>query len=134
MPGENRKDYSPDKDLYIKTESMGMIFTLAAFFEDELIGYICFVISKNGFHSRKKRATCCDWFLKKEHRQGLTGVKLVFESEKQLMADGVEEVIIGAMDHLRDAANILQKIGYEKRESLYAKKIRQELKECLTSV
>ena len=85
-----------------------------------LIGYMFFILSYNLHYRTMLMATEDLYFLKKEERKGLVGIKLFKFTEKHLKSLNVNRVIVSTKVHL-DNSRLFEYLKYKFIEKTYSK-------------
>lgn len=113
---------NPDFDAYHDAEMNGLLRVYTARAEGLLIGYAAFFVKKNAHYKDSLQAVQDVVFLRKECRRGFVGIKLLEYADAQLANEGVQVVY----QHVKVRNNfspILKRIGYEKVEEVWAKRL-----------
>lgn len=87
-----------------------------------LIGYAIFIVNRNLHYRRSLQALQDVLFFTSDSRAGLAGFRFIKWCDKQLKAEGVEAVY-HHVKLARDFGPVLERLGYEKVESVYARRI-----------
>lgn len=110
----------PDYDRYKQLCDMGCIRCITCSSDDELIGYIIFIIQPHLHYKTCLTAFEDIYYIKPEYRKGRIGIKLFQYAEKVLKASGVDRVIIHTKIHL-DNSRLFEYLGYKNSDKLYTK-------------
>lgn len=107
---------------YEKLEAGGLLKAWGAWEEGELVGYSCFFLCGHLHYSGLTVAMNDVLFLRKDRRLGMTGIRLIKESEKQLalLAAGPMK-IIWHVKHNTSLGPLLERFGYADEEYSMAK-------------
>lgn len=109
-----------DWERYEHSEKVGCLFSLGAWEDGVLVGYSVFAVSRNGHYKGLKSASNDVLFLRKDKRKGITGIKLIKESEKRLRDMGVKKIVW----HVKFGTvlgDILNRMGYVNEEYIVGK-------------
>lgn len=91
-----------------------------------MIGYMCFLVMTGSLHaSTTIRASCTDWYVIPEERNGLAGVRLKEFAEKSLRNEGVVLMIVDVMSESAPAIRLLEGTGYARGGISYFKILRE---------
>lgn len=116
---------NPDWDVYKLMQEIGKLMWLIARDDGVIVGYSLFVISNN-LHYKDYLYAIEDVFYVVGDRRGRTiGVGLVKKSEELLKARGVD-VITHHAKFTNEFAPFLERLGYEKVETMLAKRLSSE--------
>lgn len=105
----------PDWVKYYALEKAGVLMSLGAWEEGELIGYSVFFVHTHLHYKGLKTATNDVLFLRADKRLGMAGVRLIRESEKQLSKDGSVK-IIWHVKYNTTLGPLLERFGYTPEE------------------
>lgn len=110
----------PDLDQYATLESQGALHVVVARDRGQIVGYHISIVRPH-LHYRNSLSAFTDvYFLRKSHRHGMTGVRLIKEAESTLAARGVQKMFTGTKKHL-DMGPIFTRLGWTETETLYTK-------------
>jgi hypothetical protein len=112
----------PNYDAYNKLSELGILKLITCRKDSELIGYIMFIITPHLHYKSCITAVEDIYFLKKQYRQGRTGIRLFQFAETYLKSLNVNRVIYGTKVHL-DNSKLFEYLGYTFFEKLYTKLI-----------
>ncbi len=121
----------PDWDMYSKIDEIGMLSITTGRKDGKIIGYWAYFIVPN-FHYKSLRIAECDaFYVDKEYRKGRFAIKLLAESEKNVIARGVNKIINKTKEHFKnqngaDASSLFKYAGYTKIENIHAKLIKED--------
>jgi len=111
---------NPDYDTYKRLCDAGMIKIITARDDDKLIGY-CVCIIKYHLHYKDSLTALNDiFYIAKEYRKGLIGVKLFIKTEEILKKYGVQRVAMNTKTH-HDVGVIFDRLGYKETERVFTK-------------
>lgn len=112
----------PDFQLYEAAEKMDAIriYTVRSETEGELVGYAIFFIRHHPHYKNSLQATQDLLFIHPDHRG--PGMKFVSYCDEQLKNDHVD-VVYHLVTTRFDFSPILKRLGYEKNETIYAKRL-----------
>lgn len=80
----------PDADTYQALDQTGSLMTIAAYRDDELIGYSANLVSRNLHYSDLMQCQNDVLFITKAERKGSTGLRLIAETEKRAKERGAQ--------------------------------------------
>ena len=92
-------------------ENTGKFFAIIARMNGVVVGYSGFILDKHLHYEDILVAANDVLFLKKEHRLGMTGIRLLKFSEKFMIDMGANK-ITWHIKHKNDFRNILYRMGY----------------------
>lgn len=111
---------NPDYEMYEKLCNAGFMRIITARNDNELIGY-CICVIKYHLHYKDSLTALNDiFYIKKEYRKGLTGVKLFVKTEEILKKYGVQRIIMNTKTH-HDVGAIFDRLGYHETERVFTK-------------
>jgi GNAT superfamily N-acetyltransferase len=110
----------PDYEVYQKLADAGILKLVTARNDNELIGYIMFIITPHLHYKTCITAAEDIYFLKKEYRKGRIGIRLFQFAEQYLKNINVNRIIYGTKIHL-DNSKLFEYLGYTHFEKLYTK-------------
>ena len=117
---KNGYPLDPNWELYSKLGREGTLKVVTCRKDEELIGYIFFLLHYN-LHYRTMLVAMEDlYYLKKEERKGRTGIRLFKYAEEYLKSLGVNRVILGTKVH-QDNSRLFEYLGYTFFEKLHSK-------------
>lgn len=116
------KDFvlEPDYDAYRRMFSAGMLRTFTCRCDNELIGYIIFIIQPHLHYKSCNTAFEDVYYLKKEFRKGRIGIQLFKYAEDVLKQIGVNRIIMHTKIHM-DNSKLFDYLGYKHTDKLYTK-------------
>lgn len=118
----------PDWEMYAMVEKAGILNITTARDNGKIVGYFAYMIVPN-FHYKSLRIAEGDiFYIDKAYRKSRLVFKLLAESEKNVIAAGVNKIINKTKEHFRNANNLsanllFEHAGYTKIENLYAKMV-----------
>ena len=116
------KDFplDPDYEAYGRLCVAGMLKCITCRVDDMLVGYAIFVVNPH-LHYKSCRTAFEDiYFLKKEFRQGRTGIRLFQYAEDALRNAGVHRIIMHTKLHM-DNSRLFEYLGYKMTDKLFTK-------------
>ena len=113
---------SPDYVAYIQMQELGFLTCVTCRKDGVLIGYIAFFVRPHLHYLTCKTAVEDLYFVQKEHRQGMVGIKLFKKAEEILKAKGVQRIILSCKTNL-DHSKIFEHLGYRFFEKHFDKLI-----------
>jgi hypothetical protein len=114
---------NPDWSSYKKLEENNQFFLFTARVDGELVGYSAFFL-KPHIHYKDMLVGSNDvLFLKKEHRSGLTGIKLLRYSEQKMKEFGANK-ITWHVKYSNDFRPILHRMGYADEDVIVGKMLK----------
>jgi len=105
------KKPNPNFDTYYKLASAGVLHVITARLNGEIVGYTTLLITDLMQHSGVKACFVDSMFLKKEHRKGLTGYRLLKFVENCARTKGAKRLEWGVTIY-NDFSPILKRMGY----------------------
>ena len=115
----------PDLDQYRELERTGALHVVVARERGAIVGYHISIVRPHLHYRRSLSAFTDVYFLRKSHRHGMTGVRLIKAAEETLRARGVQKMFTGTKLTL-DMGPIFQRLGWTPTETLYTKMIGAE--------
>lgn len=113
---------APRWEEYETLARSGILQTITVRDAGMLVGYAAFFVTPH-LHYRDSLTAVSDiFFIKKEYRQGLTGVRLFKVAEHELRKLGVQKMYVSCKLHL-DLGPIFERLGFKPIERTYAKLI-----------
>jgi GNAT superfamily N-acetyltransferase len=111
---------NPDYDMYKKLCDAGLMRIITARDDNKLIGY-CICVIKYHLHYKDSLTALNDiFYISKDYRKGLIGVKLFIKTEEILKKYGVQRVIMNTKMH-HDVGAIFDRLGYKETERVFTK-------------
>lgn len=116
----------PDWEMYEKIEEAGILNITTARCDGVLIGYFIYAIIPN-FHYKSLRIAEGDiFYIDKNYRKGSLAIRLLKESEKNVIAAGANKIINKIKKHFKNphgisAGRLFEYAGYTEIENIYAK-------------
>ncbi len=109
-----------DWPTYHKLDAARMLNITTARDDGALIGYVCYVLVRNPHYKSQYVADCDIFWLDPDRRRGTLGMKLIRESERFVIARGVNQIVTRTKLH-HDLGPLLERLGYEPIERVYTK-------------
>jgi GNAT superfamily N-acetyltransferase len=110
----------PDYEAYGRLAVNDMLRCITCRAEGNLIGYIIFIVQPHLHYMSCKTAFEDIYFVRKEFRQGRTGIRLFQYAEDVLKQDGVNRMIVHTKIHL-DNSRLFEYLVYKHTDKLYTK-------------
>ena len=110
----------PDWERYIGLDSIDALSTVTARDEGVLVGYHIAVISSHLHYRGTLHGITDVYFLKKSHRAGTTGLRMIKAADAEMTRLGVVKRITGAKLHL-DMGPLFKRLGYRETERVFTK-------------
>jgi GNAT superfamily N-acetyltransferase len=119
------KDQVPlgmDFDLYLDMEKRGVLHSLTARKDGQLIGYyIALIVSHHPHNKDAGPVSTTDMFyIASAHRKGGAGAKLLMAAEKMLRAKGVQKATISTKVKMPNK-ELLEALGWENTDIVFQK-------------
>lgn len=113
---------APDVNKYLAMQDAGIVVTLLARKEDQLVGYSITFITKHLHYKHLVYAQNDVLFVDRSHRKGRVGIRLIKETEKICAEKGAKQIVWHAkpdtpLDMLMPA------LGYNTQDVMYSKEI-----------
>lgn len=112
----------PDLDQYAELERSGALHVVVARERGAIVGYHISIVRPHLHYRRSLSAFTDVYFLRKSHRAGMTGVRLIKAAEESLRARGVQKMFTGTKLHM-DMGPIFERLGWTPTETLFTKVI-----------
>lgn len=112
----------PDWDAYSMAEDSGRLVIVTARDQNELVGYSVYFVTMNMHYRLLMTADSDIFWLAKDRRKGMTGIKLIKASEKILKELGVMRILSKVKIH-KDVGKVFERLGYTPIERVYSKSI-----------
>lgn len=112
---DHKLNISLRSDKYVELERSGVLFALAAFDGDRIVGYSVNFVSRLMHSADTVFASNDVIFLSKDHREGKLGMGLIRKTEEEAKRRGAMLMVWGAKPGSRFAA-LLPRLGYEAGE------------------
>lgn len=114
-----------NRGVYLALQDADKILMLTARNDEELIGYLIYIINEDIHHVGSLLAQQDSYFVLKEYRKSLlpVGYRLLDEAESILSKLGVDVVNLYVNKNV-DFGPFLEKMGYLQTDTLYQKRIR----------
>jgi hypothetical protein len=116
------KDFplAPDYKRYWTMAEMGWLVCINCMNDDDLVGYIVFIIQPHLHYSTCITAFEDIYYLKPEYRKGRTGIKMFKYAEEVMKEIGVHRIIYHTKVHL-DNSRLFEYLGYKNTDKTYTK-------------
>ena len=115
-------DLDIDWDTYTQAEEIGVAYTVATFYEDEIVGYIQVFIHKHPHHKDDLCAGSSNFFMKKEHRGTHAANEMLRHTEEVAKDKGIKYVTM--MSNLEQPVDPwLKGNGYHHSDNLFTKEL-----------
>lgn len=109
-----------DWERYIALSNAGEVLTVTARINGQMVGYFIALITPNLHYKSSTIALTDSFFILKEYREGMTGVRLFKYTIKVLKEDiGVDRFHIGCKLHI-DMDKIFKRLGFKPIETYYS--------------
>ena len=113
-------ELEPNWESYYGLEQSGMLQVITCREDEELIGYMMFIVC-SPLHVKSCLTALEDiYYLRKTHRKGRTGIKMFQFAEEHLKSLDVNRIMCSTKVHL-DNSRLLEYLGYTFMEKLYSK-------------
>jgi len=113
---------NPDYDRYEKMFKSGQMRIVTARDDGKLVGY-CILLLYHHIHYKDQFMAMDDiFFIAKDYRKGLTGVKLFIKTEEIMKQYGVKKLSMNVKVH-QDVGPIFERLGYKETERMFTKMI-----------
>lgn len=117
---------SVDHERYAQLDSMGMIYTITARKDGNLVGYaICFLITHMHYKDSGMMALADMYYILPEFRKGGCGARLFVEMENGLRKKGVVRAHMSCKVH-QDHEALFARLGWEFTDKTFSKYIKEE--------
>ncbi len=113
----------PDWHKYRVLEQAGLLDVTTARDCGRLVGYACYIVGANLHYKSLLVAEADIFFLKKEHRHGWAGFRLLQAAERNLAAAGIHR-IVSRFKTSHDLGPVFRRLGYRPIEHVYVKTVR----------
>ena len=111
---------NPDYNAYKIMDQRGMLKIVTARNGNELVGYCICLVRPHLHYLDSMTATNDIFYIKKEYRLGMTGVKLFKKTEDIMKQYGVQRIIMN-VKRINDVGTIFERLGYKETERVYTK-------------
>lgn len=112
----------PDLHQYAELAHSGALHVVVGREAGKIVGYHISIVRPH-LHYRHSLSAFTDvYFLRKSHRKGMTGVRLLKAAEETLATRGVQKMFSGTKKHL-DMGPIFERLGWTETETLFTKVI-----------
>ena len=110
----------PDWARYTEMEHAGAFHIFTARDDEQLIGYSAFFLNHHIHYRHTVVAQNDVLYLHPDHRNGMTGIRLIKNSEREMKALGADKVVWHCK-YSNDLQQILQRLGYTNEEAMLGK-------------
>jgi GNAT superfamily N-acetyltransferase len=110
----------PDYDAYKRLANAGMLRCITVRADEELIGYIIFVVQPHLHYMTCKTAFEDIYYIHPDFRKGRVGIRLFKYAEEVLRSIGVNRVIMHTKIHM-DNSKLFEYLGYKWTDKLFTK-------------
>ena len=110
----------PDYDAYKRLADAGMLRCITVRADEELIGYIIFIVQPHLHYMTCKTAFEDIYYVRPDFRKGRVGIRLFKYAEEVLKAIGVNRVIMHTKIHM-DNSKLFEYLGYKWTDKLFTK-------------
>jgi len=111
-----------DWDYAAKADDLGLLRVLTVRSDGVLVGYIIFLLATLPHYRTVLSAADDAFFLKKEHRNGMVGVRMFREAEKMLVECGVRRVVYHEKTKV-PIGKVFKFLGYRPIETIWSKEL-----------
>lgn len=115
-----RKPMRPDDSFYLTCERLGMLQLLTARAEGKIVGYCITVVKPHPHYADILVGFEDSYYLSKIFRKGMTGARLITETEKYLRKRGAKEVVFMEIGS-KFLAPLLKLLGFKKTHTVWTK-------------
>ena len=115
-----RKAMKPHEDFYLSAEKAGMMQLLTVRADGKLIGYCILFIKPHPHYADVLCGFEDTYYLSQAYRKGMTGVRLITESEKYCLARGCKEVVFMEIAS-KETGSIFERLKYKKSHVTWTK-------------
>jgi len=113
---------NPDYARYEQMFKSGQMRIVTARDDGKLVGY-CILLLYHHIHYKDQFMAMDDiFFIAKDYRKGLTGVKLFIKTEEIMKQYGVKKLSMNVKVH-QDVGPIFERLGYKETERMFTKMI-----------
>ena len=113
---------NPDYETYKKLCDSGVMRIITARDDGKLVGYLIAIIKYHLHYKDSLTAFNDIFYVDKQYRKGMTGVKLFIKAEEILKKYGVQRVAMNTKLH-HDVGAIFDRLGYKETERVFTKMI-----------
>jgi GNAT superfamily N-acetyltransferase len=110
----------PDYDAYKRLADAGMLRCITVRADEELIGYIIFIVQPHLHYMTCKTAFEDIYYVRPDFRKGRVGIRLFKYAEEVLRSIGVNRVIMHTKIHM-DNSKLFEYLGYKWTDKLFTK-------------
>ena len=91
--------------------------------DGEMVGYAAFWIAHHAQNAGSLEASADAIYLRPDRRIGRAGIELIKFADRALAAMGVRKVYHAVRHRARDFGPVLERLGYQSTETIYARKL-----------
>lgn len=116
---------NPSWDSFKTLEDAGLVVTITARTEQsQLVGYVVYVLSPLLHYNQIRMAQEDAHYLAPEYRKGWTAARMFRFAENELRVHGLHATVIHTKAHKElDRGALFQRLGYQRHETLYIKRL-----------
>jgi GNAT superfamily N-acetyltransferase len=115
-------DLAPSVDAYAEMERDGVLFALAAFDGDEMVGYSTAMLGSHFFNPAMVVCQSDALFVRQDHRAGVAPGRLILETERTAKSKGAQRMIWQAKPGT-PAAAMFADHGYQPVDVAYSRNL-----------
>jgi hypothetical protein len=115
-----RKPMRPHDDFYVSVEKAGMLQLLTIRADGKLVGYCIMIVKPHPHYADILVGFEDTYYLSVPYRKGMTGVRLITESEKYCKARGCKEIVFMEIAS-KETGSIFQRLKYKKSHVVWTK-------------
>lgn len=112
-----------DQEKLAGADEAGAFCLFTARQDGELIGYAAFWIAHHPQNASSLEASADAIYLRPDRRHGRNGIELIKYADQALQAMGVRKVYQTVRHNARDFGPVLERLGYQSTETIYARKL-----------
>lgn len=118
------KSFSPEPDMEVYTflAEKGKLRTITVRADDELVGYMVFVVRPHLHYKSCLMAYEDLYYLRADMRQGRIGLRMFKYAEEVLAGLGVNKIVVHTKVHM-DNSRLLEYLGYSLTDKLFSKTV-----------
>lgn len=117
---KERMQMKPDVPAYEALERVGSLHILVARENGEMVGYVTSVVRQHLHYADVLCGFEDAYFLRKSHRKGMAGVRLLREWERAMRGRGVQLICAMTKPWL-DMGPLFERLGFAKSDHVYSK-------------
>jgi L-amino acid N-acyltransferase YncA len=115
-----RKAMKPHEAFYMEAEKAGIMQLLTVRADGKLVGYCIMFIKPHPHYADVLVGFEDTYYLRKEYRKGMTGVRIITKSEKYCKDRGCREIVFMEIAS-KETASIFQHLKYKKSHTVWTK-------------